>query len=915
MGDTRFASHYDRVHDAENPMVELRRLTDEEVISALAEASRRRDPYLANVLATEAHNRTRRMSAVASNLGEGVLSLDRDGAILTVNAAAERLLGVDVASLVGRGGHEVVAPHDVAGHPIPEDEGPFREVLQRGVTVRLDDLSFARADGSRFDVSLTASPVIQDAEVQGLVAIFRDVTERRRAEEAIRASEALFRELLESAPDAILAVDRSGRIALANGRAEALFGYSKDEFPGVAIEHLVPERFRDTHASHRARYGRDPRLRPMGEGLDLWARRRDGTEFPVEISLSPLETPRGPLVIAVVRDVTTRRRAEEAERFLASIIRTSEEAIYAWDRDTIILSWNPGAERVYGFEASEAVGKPLAIIIPEDRVHEPAEILARIERGERIEQFETERRTKDGRLIAVSLTASPLRDATGKVVAASISARDITERKAADAALRDSRRRLAEAQALARIGSWEWNPATGAVAVSQEFARIAGLAPPEMPADFDALLLLVHPNDRLALRDLLVRSVRTSAPVDHHHRIVRPDGIVRWFHTRGEVAVDRVTGRALRLTATSQDESDRRAIEEALAESEARFRAAFDRASVGVAIATLEGRLFQTNPAFRRLLGYSAEEIARMTYADYTHPDDLDADEALARRLVAGEIDTYEIDKRYVRKDGRVVWIHLMVSLIRDAAGAPNLAAVMAQDITDRRRAEAALLASEARLASVLASVAEGIVLVDAGGQPTFTNAAAERMLGCAAPELRARGKDWLVPKEPGTDPIGAVLRERRAAAAFDAVATCPGKPSLEVAATAAPFLEGEGAVVSFHDVGPQRRLERELREVFEASSDAVLLVDENGRILLANGRAARVFGIEPARLVGSPVTTILPGLGPPDLKRREPRRPKVVDAAGLRADGTEFRVEITVSETVTERGVVRVVRVREPGP
>jgi PAS domain S-box-containing protein len=257
------------------------------------------------------------------------------------------------------------------------------------------------------------------------------------------AMEASLRGLLDSAPDAMVIVDTSGRIVLANAQSVSLFGYAREELLGKPIEVLVPERYRSGHVRYRDNFLERPATRPMGVGLELYGRRRDGSEFPVEISLSPFQTEDGLLVISAIRDTTQRRQAEEARAYLATIVQSSHDAIIGKTLDGTITSWNPAAEALYGWPASEAIGRSIAIIVPREQLAELEEILARVRAGTTVDDLETIRMTRDGERVNVSLSVSPIADASGRVVGAAAIGRDITERKRAEA----ERARLQEEQA------------------------------------------------------------------------------------------------------------------------------------------------------------------------------------------------------------------------------------------------------------------------------------------------------------------------------------------------------------------------------------------------------------------------------------------------------------------------------------
>jgi PAS domain S-box-containing protein len=246
-----------------------------------------------------------------------------------------------------------------------------------------------------------------------------------------------FEKMLDAVPGALVGVDRAGVIRYVNRRTESLFGYDRDDLVGELLETLVPESLRSKHPAHRDAYFAHlklPRLDgegPRGVGRLPCPRgqHRDGTEFPLSVSLSYIDTEDGPLAIAAVRDVTDRTKSEKDHDLtmqLAAIVKHSNDAIIGQTLDGEITSWNSAAERIYGYSSSETIGKSIELITPGDRRGEIKAVLAKIKAGEHVDCFETERVRKDGTAIPVSLTVSPIRDAGGVTVGASSIARATT---------------------------------------------------------------------------------------------------------------------------------------------------------------------------------------------------------------------------------------------------------------------------------------------------------------------------------------------------------------------------------------------------------------------------------------------------------------------------------------------------------
>ncbi len=365
---------------------------------------------------------------------DAIVGVDREGRIVLVNAQTKKLFGYRRDELLNQP-VELLLPERVRDAHRRHRAGYVSDPRTRPMGVGLD-LAGRRKDGSEFPAEISLSPFQTD---DGLIitSIIRDVSDRKSADER-------FRGLMESAPDAMVIVDHEGRIVLVNGQLEQLFGYGRDELLGRPVEILVPERYRRVHPEHRGGYFTDPRARPMGAGLELHALRKDGSEFPAEISLSPMHTKQGVLVTAAIRDATDRRKVEAKFR---GLLEAAPDAMVIVERSGRIVLVNSQTERLFGYRRDQLLGQPVEMLVPERfRARHPEHRFAYFEEprprpmGSGLQLYGLRR---DGSEFPVEISLSPLETEEGILVTSAI--RDVSERQA----LVREREARAEAEKLA----------------------------------------------------------------------------------------------------------------------------------------------------------------------------------------------------------------------------------------------------------------------------------------------------------------------------------------------------------------------------------------------------------------------------------------------------------------------------------
>jgi two-component system cell cycle sensor histidine kinase/response regulator CckA len=657
----------------------------------------------------------------------------------------------------------------------------------------------------------------------------------------------------------------------------------------------------------------------MGEERAVEAMREGAADYLLKDRLARL----GPAVASAIERRRLREdkeRAEDEVRYLAAIVQSSDDAIIGKCLGGNITSWNPAAERLYGWSAAEAIGRPISLIVPPDRREELAGIIDRLRRGERVQHHETVRVRRDGSRVDVSLTISPVRDASGVFVGVSKIARDITERKRWEEAVRASEARF---RALVE-NSWDGVTLLDADGViryaSPATTRVLGHPLEEYvgrpAAEF------VHPDDLPAVAEVMAGVASApggSAVLSYRYR--HRNGSWLRVETAATNLLDDPHVGALVLN--SRDVTDALAAAEALRRSEEQHRALAESIPNLVWVYRADGTPEYYNRRWTEYTGVSAEDLTAGTRPEVVHPGDQPRMHEVWGRALR-DADLYEIECRLRRADGEYRWHIGRAVPVRDPEGHVVRWFGTFTDIHDGRRAEdeRSRLARHIRL--LLESTGEGIYGLDHDGRCTFINRAGAAMLGYTPEELLGRELHPVIhlhhtdgtPYPSEECPIYTAFREGRGVRVEDESFWRKDGTAFPVSYTSYPAAEGgfRGAVVTFQDVTDRREAERVLRlrdRAIRAVAQGILITDAtqaDNPVIYASPGFEQLTGYTAAEVAGHNCRLLQGPETDPEAVARiraavRDGEPCVVEVLNYRKDGTPFWNELSISPVRDEAG------------
>ena len=671
---------------------------------------------------------------------EGILGINLEGKVTFANPAAGEMLRYEEEELIGKDLHQVIHHSFPDGTHYPASECPMWLCIRSGVSYRVHDEALWKKDGTSFPTAYSSTPMMENGQVVGAVVTFRDISVRRRAEDALRRSQRQLADIIDFLPDATFVINNEGTVIAWNRAIEEMTGISKDKMIGKGdFEYSIP--FFGSgrpilidllFASEEKKTDYYDSVATVGTGIvsECYAPGTYGGKGAYIWGVAnALFDEQGNLACAIesIRDVTQRKLAEESLRDseirLRAITDSARDAILMMDPEGMITYWNPAAERILGYTRQEASGQNLHKLLAPQRYHAThnAAFPKFVETGQGEatgKTLELVARRKDGEEIPVELSLSAIFmngwHAVGLL-------RDITERKQAEEKLRENQSRLDLALRSAHMGVWHIDLIENKRHFDDQVCHLLGIDPAKFTGTAEEFHKAVHPNDREMLAAALARSIEQDVLYEKEYRVVWPDGSVRYIITRGKLFRDE-KGWPVRMNGLAWDITERKQAEDALKESQQRLSDIIDFLPDATFVIDREGKVIAWNLAMQEMTGISAAAMLGKGDYEYALPlygeripilidlvlDPKKEREAkyltLERKEGVLAAHAYMPDLR-----GRQAYLFGTASALYDSRGNVVGAIESMRDITERRLMEEAVAKAEEKYRNIFENSVTGI--------------------------------------------------------------------------------------------------------------------------------------------------------------------------------------------------------------
>jgi len=669
-------------------------------------------------------------------------------------------------------------------------------------------------------------------------------------------AELRYAAVFEQSPDGLLIIDAEGKIIDFNRAAHTDLGYSRKEFSKLSISDIDP-----LESPEEIRASIQRAISEKKAEFEVTHRTKSGQLRNVLVITQAIVLSGRTVLHTIWRDITDRKAAEkallESEAKYRDLFENAGDAVFVLDAGLRYVDVNRRGLDLLGYTKEELLGRQPFDFIPEEQRPRSAAEFAKLRRKGSYETFEGRVLRKGGRWIDIEVNSTAIfRDSV--FTGSRDIVRDITDRKQADAALREHEKRLAESQRIARIGSWEHNLGTGQVFWSDELFRLLGLDPKTDPADFKMFFDMVHPDDRPALKTAIDETLRLRKPFSIDYRFLLRDGTTRVLHAQAELLPD-ASGNMVVLSGTGQDITERKNMEKALKESEQNLRLLFDSSTDGIFILDMQGNFVDVNRTAHERLGYARDEMLSMKINELDPPEFASrVPERLAQIREQGQA---VFESAHIKKDGSRMPVEIN-SRILDYKGMKVYFSLI-RDITERKKAEEA----KDRLLNAISASTQGIAITDEKDRFVYVNDAHARIFGYIQNELI--GKTWRVTVPPEFEALieGVLPKTLHNRAVGIWSGECPAIRKdgtilpTEITATARWDEAGSylGHICIVRDISERKQAEKALKEseerfksLFDSAPDAIFVADmESGVIVDANPVASRMLRLPHDKIIG----------------------------------------------------------------